>query len=289
MFLRVHVRPVASLETWFTAFLRLSHRSKPERRKSSRRPPFFVAKGEGLGSIGLRMSKAAGDPRSFISQVSLVGRGGGAVKTLHGFDKSRHTVPDAVNHATSGFLAKLCAPELADEAEGHFQRTRAALAYKRKDLSLDVTSPMAVLSARDFTFEVLYALDEADPGAYAVTRTLHSLRNASLLDVPEFDGLFAGKFSSVHFLLAKGVRVEAVIDAVEALDEEAGLRVDYPSDCRACTLTVADVEAEVICDGASLEMRFPRSGSPKELVLAFAAARKAFALTKDKALSGLLG
>jgi hypothetical protein len=235
------------------------------------------------------MANAAGDPRSFISQVSLVGRSGGAVKTLRAFDKSRHTVPDAVNHATSGFLAKLCAPELAAEAEEQFQRARAALAYKRKDLSLDVTSPLAVLSARDFTLELLYALEDADPGAYVLTRTLHSLRNAALLDVAEFDGLFAGQFSSIHFMLAKGVRVEAVVDAVEALDAEAGLRVDYPSDCSSCTLTVDEVDAAVVCDGGTLEMQFPRAGSPKELVLAFAAARKAFALTKDKALAGLLG
>lgn len=235
------------------------------------------------------MAKAAGDPRSFISQVSLVGRSGGAFKTLRGFDKSRHTVPDAVNHATNGFLAKLCVTELAAETEEFFQRTRAALAYKRKDLSLDVTSPQAVLSARDFTLEWLYALEEADPAAYAVTRTLHSLRNAALIEVPEFDALFAGMFSSVHFLLAKGVRVEAVVDAVEALDEASGLRVDYPSDCRICTLTVDGVDATVVCDGASLEMGFARAGSPKELVQAFAVAREAFALTKDKALAGLLG
>jgi hypothetical protein len=235
------------------------------------------------------MANAAGDPRSFISQVSLVGRSGGTVKSLRGFDKSRHTVPDVVNHATSGFLAKLCAPELASEAEELFQRTRTAMAYKRKDLSLDVTTPMAVLSARDFTLELLYALEEAEPAAYILTRTLHSLRNASLLDVAEFDTLFAGHFSSIHFMLAKGVRVEAVIDAVEALDDEAGLHVEYPSDCRSCTLTVNDVDATVVCDGATLEMQFPRAGSPKELVLAFAAARQAFALTKDKALAGLLG
>lgn len=235
------------------------------------------------------MAKAAGDPRSFISQVSLVGRGAGAVKALRGFDKSRHTVPDTVNHATTGFLAKLCAPELTAEAEALFQRAKAAMAYKRKDLTLDVASPQAVLVARDFTLELLYALDESDPGAFGLTRTLHSVRNASLLDVAEFDGLFAGQFSSIHFMLAKGVRVEAVIDAVEALDDEAGLRVDYPSDCRSCTLTVAEVDAAVVCDGATLEMQFTRSGSPKELVLAFGAARQAFALTKDKALAGLLG
>ena len=237
------------------------------------------------------MAKSAEDPRSFISEVTLVGRGGGAFKTLRGFDKSRHTVPDAVNSATSGFLAKACAAELSEEAEGFFQRARAALGYKRKEISLDVTPPLAVLSAKDFTWELGYELEAADPGRYAITRTLRAIKSGDLLQVTEFNELFAGQFSAIAFGLKKGVRVEAVIDAVEALeaeDDEAVLHVDYPSDYRDCTLTIAGVEAAVVCDGATLEMRFPRNGSPKELVEAFAAVRKAFALTKDRALAGLL-
>jgi hypothetical protein len=250
------------------------------------------------------MAKSAEDPRTFISQVSLVGRSDGAFKALRGFDRKRHTEPDAVNQATSSFLAKLCAPELAEVAEAFFQSARSALAYKRKDIALDVTSPLAVLSAKDFTLEIAYALAPVDPSSITITRTLHSIKSGDLLRVAEFNELFAGQFTAIAFALKKGVRVEAVIDAVEALaaaEDDAGntggggdaegagrLRVDYPSDCSRCTLTVEGVGAAVVCDGASLEMRFEKAGSPRELVEAFAAVRKAFALTKDRALAGLL-
>ena len=63
------------------------------------------------------MGKSADDPRSFISGVSLVGRGSGLVKTLGGFRKAHHTVPDAVNAATTAFLGKLCAGDLAEEGD----------------------------------------------------------------------------------------------------------------------------------------------------------------------------
>ena len=65
------------------------------------------------------------------------------------------------------------------------------------------------------------------------------------------------------------------------------MRVDYPSDYSDCTLTVEGVGASVVCDGATLEMRFPRAGSPREMVAAFLAVRSAFALTKDRVLAGL--
>ncbi len=234
------------------------------------------------------MAKSAEHPHQFVSRISLVGRSHGAVKTLPGFRKQHHTVPDAVNAATSAFLGKLCAAELADEGEKFFQQAKAALGYKRTDLTLEVASPAATLATKDFSLELAYGLEAADPGRYVVTRTLHSLRHGELVGRPEFNELFAGRFAGIVFSLTKGTRVEAVIDAVEARAGEGGLTVAYPSDCRHCVLAVEGVEAEVICDGATLEMRFPRPGAPRELVEAFAAVRSAFALTRNRVLAGLL-
>jgi hypothetical protein len=232
--------------------------------------------------------KATASNNAYISRVSLVGRSEGWVKALAGFRKQHHTVPDAVNAATAGFLAKLCAGELAAEGEQYFQRAKAAFGYRRTDLSLDVQSPGAVLVARDFTLEIAYALQAEEPARYEARRVLHSLDPAGGAGRPELNGLFAGAFSAIVFDLVKGAKVEAVVDAIEARGGEDGLAVNYPSDCSHCVITVDGVDAEVICDGATLEMRFPRPGSPAELVAAFAAVRSAFALSRDRVLAGLL-
>ena len=234
------------------------------------------------------MAKQPDTSRTFISAISLTGHGEGAVKSLSGFRKQHHTLPDAVNAVTTAFLGKLCTHELTAEGEQFFQRAKAALSYKRADLSLEVASPSAVLATKDFTLELAYELEKDDPARYRVLRTLHSLRSGELVDLPEFEELFAAMFSGIVFTLAKGVRVEAVIDAVEAQAGKGGLTVSYPSDCRHCVLAVDGVAAEVICDGATLEMRFPRHGSPRELIEAFGRVRSAFALTKDPVLAGLL-
>lgn len=234
------------------------------------------------------MPPKAEKPNPFVSRISLVGRNSGLVKNLTGFRKQHHTVPDAVNAATTAFFAKLCTGEVAEEAERFFQRARTAFNYKRTELTLEVASPSAVLIARDFTFELAYALEKTNAAGYEVTRTLHGLRDGKLAAQPEFNELFAALFTGIVFGLAKGVKVEAVIDAVEARGGEDGLAVNYPSDCRHCVLLVDGVAAEVICDGATLEMRFPRAGSPAELIEAFAAVRSAFALTKNRVLAELL-
>lgn len=234
------------------------------------------------------MAKRAQDQSAFVQHVRFVGRAGGLVKTLGGFKKSHHTVPDAVNAATSAFLGKLCVDELAADAEKFFQLARSTFGYKRKDISLEVASPNAVLSAKDFTFELTYALDEADPASYTVVRSLHGLRSTDFAATDECETVFAQQFSELVFVLTKGAPVEAVIDAVEGLEGDDALKVEYPSDCRDCTLVVADVSAVVRFDGSELAMVFPRSGSPRELLEAFVAVRDAFALSKKPVLAALL-
>lgn len=236
-----------------------------------------------------RVAKSSPRPSSFLPRLSFAGRSTGLVKNLGGFRKQHHTVPDALNAATCAFLAKLCAPELATEGEAFFQRIRAALGYKRADLALDVAPPQAVLTARDFTFTLHYALADCNPAEFILTRTLLELRTPEVLARPEFDALFAAQFTGLVFDLGRGVRVEAVIDAVEALERGAALAVTYPSDCAHCVLTVEGVAAQVWCDGATLEMQFPRRGSPRELLREFEAVRSAFALTKNRVLAGMLG
>ncbi len=208
------------------------------------------------------------------------------MKQLAGFKKSHHSVPDAANATTNAFLGKICETELAEEAERLFQEVRAGLQYKRKDIALTVTSPLAVLTAKDFAVEVLYALEETDPARYAVTTTLRDLRDLETAQRPEFARIMAGKFTEISLGLKKGVRVEAVIDAIEALDGEGGIGVEYPSDCRDCTVRVAGVDAAVRCTGMSLEIVFARGGGPAELLAAFAAVREAFQISK--ALAGLI-
>lgn len=226
-------------------------------------------------------------PSGIIAEIGFLGRRGGAVKALAGFRKGHHVVPDAANATTQAFLGKICAVELTAEAEALFQRVRAGLGYKRKQVALTVASPGATLTARDFSWEIAYQLEAADPARYAVTTTLRDLRNAELLRTAEFGAIFAGSFAEIFFALKRGVRVEAVIDAIEELDGAGGLGVNYPSDCRECTIGVDGVDATVRCTGAALEIGFARAGGPAELVDAFAAVREAFQISKT--LGGLIG
>jgi len=226
-------------------------------------------------------------PASVIADLRFIGRESDPVKSLSGFNKKRHTLPDSANATTNAFLARLCAPELAERGEALFQAVREAMGYKRRELSLSVDSDggLARLSARDFALELFYALEPSSPEFYVFSQTLLDTRTSELLHNAAFNEVFAGAFSELSFTLQRGVQVEAMIDAIEVLDEvgkpgHSPLRVSYPSDCSVCEITVEGVEARVRCTGASIDMVFPHAGSPLELLREFAAVRSAFSLSE---------
>lgn len=226
-------------------------------------------------------------PPHVVSSIAFVGRSSGLIKTLSGFRKPQHSVPDAANAATNAFLAKICAGELGEQAEKLFQDVRNGLGYKRKEVSLSVSSPLATLAAKDFGVEILYAVDELEPAQYRLTTTLRDLHDSALARTDAFNAVFTRRFSEIEFSFQKAASVEAVIDAIEALDGDKGLRVDYPSDCSECTIGVEGVDARVRCTGSSLDVVFSRAGSPAELIDAFTAVRDSFQISK--VLSGLIG
>ena len=225
-------------------------------------------------------------PSRVVAGISFVGRSGGWVKDLGGFKKGHHTLPDAANATTNAFLGKICAQELTDEAEKLFQAVRTGLDYKRPEIALSVTSPLAVLGANGFSVELFYALEEREPARYSATTTLRGLMSAELTRTESFARIFAGRFTEISFALKKGARVEAVIDAIEELAPGDGLTVTFPSDYRDCTVLIEGVYATVRCTGATLEVVFPKAGGPAELMEQFAAVREAFRISKG--LSGLI-
>lgn len=226
--------------------------------------------------------------QSLLERLALHGNNTGRVKLLSGFQKKVHREPDAVNDATQGFLARICSSELEEEAEQLFQDTRSALGYKRRDISLTVSSPIALLTTRDLSFELAFSLCDDDPTLYSVSRKLHQIRSADLLRTDELNSVFAGMFSSMVFGLSKSVAVESVIDAIEDLDGDQGLEVTYPSDCRECTVTVKDIPVQIVLNGAAMELVFATDGSPRELLGAFEEVQSAFSTTESAALAALV-
>ncbi|MDQ8202421.1 hypothetical protein [Pelagicoccus sp. SDUM812003] len=219
--------------------------------------------------------------RALVS-LTLVGKVWGELRRLSAFDKKRHTVPDKVTPVTQGFLERLCEEELTEDAEELFQAARQQFGYKRKEISLDVGAGYGRLECKDFLLELRYELDEEDPSRYSLETSVTPLASRDLLESEAFAAAVGSRFDRLRCGLSGKVSVESVIDAVE--EEESGdLSVDYPSDCRHCTVAIDGVAAEIFLDGAILEVRFGKLVTAGSLLAAFESVSERFAAAEGLA------
>jgi len=184
------------------------------------------------------------------------GSSSGRVRELPGFIKGRHIVPQAATSAAREFVSRIGAPLVDQRIEDAFQRARAALSLRRRDLAISRNGDTALLATPSFEYEARCALVEDDPSRYHIECTLRLCAPLDEALVAAIDAVFPLEFHALHFTAATPCAVEALIDALEDTDPDV-LTVDYPSDCASCEVSLAGHSARLFYDGIRLEVHAP--------------------------------
>ena len=216
-------------------------------------------------------------PSAEVRNVHLLGSKPGNVKNLTGFRKGFHKVPatwpDAMFERQFGAMAE---PDLDKLARELFEKLRAGRGYKRKEINLNLDAPTATLTTTDFTLDLTYSLDPADPGDYMLTHDLHSIRDIAVFADGSLNDVFAGVFNRVSFSFGQAIDMEDLIDELEdAPGGSASLR--YPPDCSECVVQLPGYTGVVRVTPRELEVVSPAGASPAELVKTFVEASEVLA------------
>lgn len=83
-----------------------------------------------------------------------------------------------------------------------------------------------------------------------------------------FNKVFADYFEDLTFEVTKGIDIEDLIDQLEERDSDA-IKIDYPSDCSYCDLTVKGSDLRIQITSGSLTIHVRKATSPRQLLLAF--------------------
>ena len=201
----------------------------------------------------------ADSPSSETRNVHLLGARMGNVKSLLGFRKGFHKPPAVLPDANfERQFAGICAPELEQLARDLFEKLRAARGV----------SPDATLTTVDFTLDVRYELDPADPSDYRLVHDLHTIRDITVFADGSLNEVFSGTFNRVSFSFGESINMEDLIDELEdAPGGAATLR--YPPDCSECTIQLTGFIGNVRVMPRELEVVTPMGASPAELVKTF--------------------
>ena len=216
-------------------------------------------------------------PSAEVRNVHLLGSKPGNVKNLTGFRKGFHKIPVTLpDHLFERQFGAMADPDLDKLARELFEKLRAARGYKRKEINLNLDAPTATLTTSDFTLDLTFSPDPADPGDYTLTYDLHSIRDIAVFADGSLNDVFAGVFNRVSFSFGQAIDMENLIDELEdAPGGSASLR--YPPDCSECIVQLPGYTGVVRVTPRQLEVVSPAGASPAELVKTFVEASEVLA------------
>ena len=203
------------------------------------------------------------------------------IRSLSGFKKGSHRVPQWKSSATESFVQDISQKEIEDEVEEVHGRIRAHMNYKRKDMVVDTGH----IVTPDFEFWVECAQDSEDPASAVIS---HRLTNISpkIIDDDGFNQVFESSFDDITFEFKTEVDVADLIDQLEELDAK-NVELDYPADCSYCDLTIEGSKLEIRISATGVTIHAPEATAPKKLVQSFISVQKALAGSPvQKAIAG---
>jgi hypothetical protein len=102
----------------------------------------------------------------------LEGSETGPIRTLEGFKKKIHTVPDRLSESADSWVRGLLDEVLSEELQRLYERSKSALNVRRQDLRKEIDKGGGDLDAPVFRYSVKGGQNPGDPGCYVISRRL---------------------------------------------------------------------------------------------------------------------
>jgi len=208
--------------------------------------------------------KSRKTPSPSITDIELIMKKIGQIKTLSGFQKS-HSVPKYRNHSTEKFLRNISESELEENSKRIQDIVRSELNYKRKDISYSQDDGCLSIFTPDFVANVEISQSDENFGEYIETIRITEISNKDILNSEDFNRAFFNWFDTMVIKLDKSIDIEKLIDDIEDLDC-AEISLDYPPSCEYCDISSEGIGGtlRVYCDEITVELSKPEE--PKKLV-----------------------
>ncbi len=208
-----------------------------------------------------------------LTRVSLLGEKEGRIRSLQGFQKTHH-VPDRVSGATERFVASVGEKDLRDYVDSLYAKLKEQFGYKRRAIDSETSESGATIQTNDFTVNIALSQHKDAPSKYIVTTEVTDVREPNAVTTKAFDNVFSSVFNSITFGSddASAFDVEQVVDAIEAIDDDSRISVQYPANCSECIITLpGSLYYEIVVTSCTFSLRETEGAAtkPSELIDGF--------------------
>lgn len=185
---------------------------------------------------------------SKFEAISLIGLTRQPLKSLAGFDKSRHTIPKNFDDRTREFVTKIACQEIEKDLETIFRKLRQQFKFKRREiLAPKPEFGCGIIQTPYFCYSIQIQSDPDDPSNAYWERSVRQIEKSEKVFSGEFASVFDFVFDRVEFCFEEALDLEQWVDGIEAKDNP-NIQLDYDSQLTHCLLQVSGLAADIkIC------------------------------------------
>jgi hypothetical protein len=203
-----------------------------------------------------------------LKRILFRGEETGRVKSLSGFSRGYHRVPNTVNDATERFVAKIGQEEVNMKAERLYEQIKKEFDYKRKDIDMKSGGGSASIICKDFDVDISLSLNPNDPSEYLLKIETNNFRSPEIVKSRIFNKVFERIFTSLVFEFTQQINTVEIIDAIEELNDES-ISIEYPSNEITCTIKMKGVDGVINISPGEFCITYDNPVQPIVLVESF--------------------
>ena len=219
--------------------------------------------------------KATSNPYSgLIRSVAFWAHESSNVKGLSGFKKG-YAIPDRVNISSQTFVAKLAQEQVSQDIDSIFKQLKSAFKFKRTEIRVtDQGDGTGTIITPYFNYSIGVGQDAENPAKVVWHRTIDSIKDSEQVFSDAFASLFEGVFTTVEFTTQQPVNLDALIDSLEALEDER-IAIEYDHNATRCLLRIEGIAGEIQVTRSTLRIVHPMPEAPRNLLRSFLAIQNA--------------
>jgi hypothetical protein len=201
-----------------------------------------------------------------FKNISVFSEDEDKIKSLPGFQKGYHKVPNAVGSWQNSFVQDISFSIIKNEISELSREIKDNLLYKRTEIRVTQENGFGLIETSDFDYIVTIDQSDTDPEEYIITRKLENFKNSEIVFNPTFNEIFSSYFDCLSFDLNKEIDVNFLIDKIEELDSNK-LQVEYnPSNMQSCEIIIEGLDHTIKVTSHSITITSAFQTSPDELI-----------------------
>ncbi|MCA9212103.1 MAG: hypothetical protein KDB27_03485 [Planctomycetales bacterium] len=188
------------------------------------------------------------------------------VRSLPGFKKKTHRIPDEITPRTQDFVAKLSQTLIQDDLDNVFHKLRSAYRFKRTEIeSADLDDGAGIITTPFFRYSstVFQDPDSADQAIWQ--RDVSEVTDSEHILGDSFLEVFGDAFDIVQFTPPEPIDLEEIIDHVESIEDEQ-LVLEYDRHLNYCEVTIEGCDERIRFTRDSCQIMHSRGKPPSMLI-----------------------